>query len=173
MTEKEFLNNIANGQEDILQKFIDIMIESKTSYCVIGGLGVNAYVEPVVSLDLDIVVAIEKLDQLKPLLAKQFTLQEFEHSVNLSSKNSQLRIQLQTDPRYQSFLENSTTKNIMGYKMKVASLEDILSGKIWAYEDNKRRPSKRQKDLADIARIIETYPHYSQSIPEKIKSKLV
>ena len=61
MTEKEFLNGIANGQEDILQKFIDLIDQLKINYCVIGGLGVNAYVEPVVSLDLDIIVAIDRL----------------------------------------------------------------------------------------------------------------
>ncbi len=52
MTEKEFINNIANGQEDIIQKLVDLLEENKIGYCVIGGLAVNAYVEPVVSLDL-------------------------------------------------------------------------------------------------------------------------
>jgi len=36
----------------------------------------------------------------------------------------------------------------------VASLEDVLKGKIWAYSDEARRKSKRQKDLADMSRII-------------------
>ena len=173
MTEKEFLNGIANGQEDILQKFIDLIDQLKINYCVIGGLGVNAYVEPVVSLDLDIIVAIDRLDQLKETFLKDFTIQEFEHSVKLSTTKSRLRIKLQTDPRYQSFLKGSVNKNILGYEMKVATLEDILKGKIWACQDNKRRQSKRQKDLADIARIIEAYPHCLQSIPEPIRLKLV
>ncbi len=51
MTEKEFINSIANGQEDIIQKLVDLLEENKIGYCVIDGLAVNAYVEPVVSLD--------------------------------------------------------------------------------------------------------------------------
>jgi len=48
MTEKEFINNLANGQEDIIQKLSDLLDENEIGYCVIGGLAVNAYVEPVV-----------------------------------------------------------------------------------------------------------------------------
>jgi len=32
--------------------------------------------------------------------------------------------------------------------MKVARLEDVLQGKVWAYMDKTQRKSKRQKDLA-------------------------
>jgi len=60
----------------------------------------------------------------------------------------------------------------MGYKMKAASIEDIMKGKIWAYSDEQRRGSKRQKDLADILRIIESYPNLKNELPETIKSKL-
>jgi hypothetical protein len=43
-----------------------------------------------------------------------------------------------------------------------------LQGKIWAYNDGKRRKSKRQKDLADIYRIIEKYPRLKARIPKII-----
>lgn len=35
------------------------------------------------------------------------------------------------------------------------------------------RASKRQKDLADIARLIETYPHLKPDIPRDILAQLV
>jgi GTP-dependent phosphoenolpyruvate carboxykinase len=63
-------------------------------------------------------------------------------------------------------------KEILGYRMKVASLDNVLQGKVWAYMDNTRRRSKRQKDLADISRIIETYPELTTKIPQKIKDQL-
>jgi hypothetical protein len=66
-----------------------------------------------------------------------------------------LRIQLQTDPRYQKFVTSAVDKNVLGYTMKVAKIKDVLQGKIWAYSDTTKRKSKRQKDLADIFRIIE------------------
>ena len=56
--------------------------------------------------------------------------------------------------------------------MKVASAEDVLQGKIWAYSDEQRRKSKRQKDLADIVRLIEVYPSLSDLIPESIKKRI-
>ncbi len=49
MTKKEFMNSVSNGQEDILQQMLDLLNEKKIDYCVIGGLVVNAFVEPVVS----------------------------------------------------------------------------------------------------------------------------
>jgi len=150
MTEREFVNKVANGQEDIIQILIDLLDKNEIGYCVIGGLAVNAYVEPVVSLDLDIIVATNSINKLCQVAEKIFTIKEFEHSLNLKSPKSDLRIQVQTDPRYQAFISKANVKNVMGYDMKVAAIEDILQGKIWAYSDQKRRKSKRQKDLADI-----------------------
>jgi hypothetical protein len=78
---------------------------------------------------------------------------------------------LQIDPRYQAFIPRSSIKDIMGYKMKVATVEDVLQGKIWAYSDKQRRKSKRQKDLADIFRLVEAYPKLRDLLPESIKTE--
>lgn len=56
--------------------------------------------------------------------------------------------------------------------MRVASLEDVLQGKIWAYLDADRRKSKRQKDLADIARRVEAFPYLAERLPEEIRKTL-
>jgi hypothetical protein len=55
----------------------------------------------------------------------------------------------------------------------VARLEDVLHGKIWAVTDASRRPSKRQKDLADIARLLEAYPELRSQVPADVAAKLV
>jgi len=172
MTKKEFLNSVSNGEEDILQRFLDLLESKKIEYCVIGGLAVNAYVEPVVSLDLDIVIIASALEDLVAAAGKGFKVEKFTHSYNISSPKSDLRIQIQTDPRYQEFILRSLVREVMGYEMKVASLEDILRGKIWAYSDEQRRGSKRQKDLADIFRIVESYPKLKNKLPLSIKDKL-
>ena len=83
-----------------------------------------------------------------------------------------MSIQIQTDERYQSFIKSAVTKTILGYKMKVASLEDLLKGKIWAYSDEERRRSKRQKVLADILRLVETHPHLNDLLPDNIKNDI-
>ena len=173
MTTKEFMNSVANGQVDILQQFLDLLSDMKIDYCVIGGLAVNAYVEPVVSLDLDIVVAINAIDKLSKAAEKMFTIKEFSHSLNLQSPESDLRIQLQTDQRYQSFIDRAKSKKVMGYEMKVAVLEDVLQGKVWAYSDEQRRKSKRQKDLADIFRLVEAYPSLENLLPDSIRNTVI
>ena len=53
--------------------------------------------------------------------------------------------------------------------MNVAALEDVLKGKIWAYSDKERRKSKRQKDLADIMRLVETHSYLCDLLPEEIE----
>lgn len=172
MTRKEFLNAIANGKVDIVQAFLDTLSASNIDYCVIGGLAVNAYAEPVVSLDLDIVVAADDIEALIEAVKPHFKIQRFTHSVNLSTDKSDLRIQLQTDSRYQDFISRSESHTVLGYSMKVASVEDVFQGKIWAYSDDQRRKSKRQKDLADIVRLIEVYPVLADQLPASIKKRI-
>lgn len=173
MTGKEFLNSLAKGKTDILQLLLGILTETDSNYCMIGGLAVNAYVEPVVSLDVDIVVAVDSIQTVaNAARSKKMKVEEFPHSINLSGSDSDLRIQVQTDPRYQSFIASATMQEILGYEMKVASLENVLQGKLWAFMDEARRRSKRQKDLADISRIIETYPELTALLPQKVKDQL-
>ena len=173
MTGREFLNAVAKGEADLLQILLDILEETGAAYCVIGGLAVNAYAEPVVSLDLDLVVVAADTPRVREAaLAKGFKVSEFEHSVNLSMVGSDLRIQIQTDPRYQSFLPRAATCEVLGYQMAVAALEDVLQGKIWAHSDDRRRRSKRQKDLADITRLVETHPHLKAKLPPGLRSQV-
>jgi len=173
MIGKEFLNSLAKGRSDIVQLLLDILAKTGSLYCVIGGLAVNAYVDPVVSLDIDIVVAVEDVGAAG-LAAKErgLKVEQFEHSVNISSLHSDLRIQLQTDSRYQDFIPRAELRNILGYRMRVAILDDVLQGKVWAYMDQTRRRSKRQKDLADILRIIEAYPQLVSKLPPSLKEEL-
>jgi len=169
MTKKEFFHAISNGKVDVLQILLDTLAELKVNYCIIGGLAVNAYAEPIVSLDLDIIVAVDKLEVLCESLEGQFKIEKFAHSLNLSSNESDLRIQIQTDPRYQEFIDRAVNKTVLGYPMRVASMEDVLQGKIWAYSDDQRRKSKRQKDLTDIVRLVEVYPSLKHHLPEALQ----
>ena len=172
MTRKEFVKRIANSKVDFLQDFLDFRKKEKVAFCVIGGLAVNAYAEPVVSLDLDIVIAIRKLDKLLSSLPKRYSVKQFPNSVNISDPGSDLRIQIQKDGRYQLFISRAVKKNVLGYKMPVATIKDVLQGKIWSATDKTRRPSKRQKDLADILRLIEMKPGLAAGIPGALRKSL-
>ncbi len=172
MLGKAFMNTVANDKGDFLQEFLNILEEHQMSFCIIGGLAVNAYVEPVVSLDLDVVISIDQVDKLIKLLDAQFQVNREAHSINVSNTHSDLRIQIQTDPRYQEFISRSVRKTVLGYTIPVASIEDVLQGKIWAWRAPTRLPSKRQKDLADIVRLIETYPKLVSQLPDSLRKQV-
>jgi hypothetical protein len=168
-----FWRTVVADHSDFLGRVIGLLTEHGIRFCVLGGQGVNAYAEPVVSLDLDVVIAVDQLPEAERLLGKEFTLERFPHSLNVSASGSDLRVQIQTDPRYETFLAGASVRDILGLRLPVAKVEDILQGKMWAVLDPGRRPSKRQKDLADIARLIEVYPELRQKVPGEILARLV
>jgi len=77
------------------------------------------------------------------------------------------------DARYAPFVDRASRRLVLGMDLPVASVEDLLDGKVWAAMDPSRRPSKRQKDLADIARLIEAYPALRAALPPEILARLL
>lgn len=139
MIGKTFMNAVANGETDIVQVLLTLLNETGAAYCVIGGLAVNAYAEPVVSLDVDLVVVADRISDVQSAAESEgMKVQEFEHSINLSMSGSDLRVQVRTDVRYQDFISRAAPSNVLGYQMHVAALEDVLQGKVWAYSDQVR-----------------------------------
>jgi hypothetical protein len=106
---------VTADRSEFQDRLVALLAESGIGYCVIDGQAVNAYVEPVVSLDLDLAVATEDL----------------------------------------------------------ARAEAVMQGKLWAVQDPGRRPSKRQKDLADIARLLEAYPELRRLVPAPVLARLI
>ena len=172
MTAKEFANKIANGRQDFIEEFFSLLKKEKVKFCLIGGLAVNVYAEPVVSLDVDIVIVAAKIDSFVKLIKRKFKVAEFKHSINITAASSDVRIQIQKDERYQPFIKGARVKKVLGYSLPAAGIEDVLRGKIWAYSDKSRRQSKRQKDLADIMRLVEAKPELIEYLPAAIKGKL-
>ena len=168
-----FWKAVVEDRVDFLDRLIALFADHGIRYCLVGGQAVNAYAEPVVSLDLDVVIASDQLPQVESLLRDVFVVERFPHSLNVSVPGSDLRVQIQTDPRYFSFVDRATVRVVLGVELPVASLEDVLQGKLWAVTDPTRRSSKRQKDLADIARLIETHPTLRARIPAEVLSRLV
>ncbi len=164
---------VTQDRVDFLDEFLAILAENGIRYCVIGGQGVNAYAEPLVSLDLDVAVAAEDLGRVERLLSERFRVEQFEHSLNVSAAGSQLRVQIQTDPRYAAFVSRATPREVLGVTLQVAAVEDVLQGKLWAFLDETRRGTKRQKDLADIGRLIEAYPLLRERVPREVLDRLI
>ena len=147
--------------------------ESFGPYCLIGGLAVNCYVEPVYTLDADLVVVGSSLAGLCEYLQTQgFRIEGHPHSMNAITPESQLRIQFTTDERYQSFLDRCMEAEVLGVRVNVASLQDVAQGKLWAYADPRRRLSKRKKDELDLIRLAEAYPELKGLYPPELVEQI-
>ena len=168
-----FWRTVTMDHADLLERTLQVLEEADARYCVIGGQAVNAYAEPVVSLDLDLAMAPGEIERIEALFGPPIRTERFEHSVNLSAPGSDLRIQFQVDPRYHDFPARAEMREVLGHRLLVAKLEDVLRGKVWAASDPTRRASKRQKDLADIARLLENHPELRELVPQSILQRLI
>lgn len=168
----DFFRAVTHDERDLAGRCFALLDAEGVRYCVVGGQAVNAYAEPLVSLDLDLAVSSNDIERIPALLGKTFAVERFPGSVNIADPGSALRVRFLTDPRYFDFVERASTRTVLGIDLPVACLEDVFRGKIWAALDATRRPSKRQKDLADIARLLEGHPRLRTLTPPEILDKL-
>ena len=168
-----FWKAVTVDRSNLLERFFELFRAHHVRFCLIGGQAVNAYVEPVVSLDLDVVVAADQLPEAEAMLATAFNVERFPHSLNVSVPASDVRVQVQLDPRYAAFVERAIPREVLGLTLPVAALDDVLCGKVWAVQNSTRRGSKRHKDLADIARLLESYPQFRPAVPADVLARLI
>lgn len=172
MTATEMYESVTNGGASDFADVVTILNRNKP-WCLIGGLAVNCYVEPVYTVDVYLVVVTTKLSQIgRELEEAGFKVKQFEHSMNAQRSGSKLNVQFTTDARYQDFVKDATEREVLGIPVPVAQLENIIRGKVWAWEDEKRRSTKRKKDELDLMRIAETYPKMRHLVPAEIVKQL-
>ena len=70
MRARAFWKTVTVDRVDFLDRLIALLTDHGIRYCVVSGQGVNAYAEPVVSLDLDLAVALADLPRAEGLLTK-------------------------------------------------------------------------------------------------------
>jgi hypothetical protein len=168
MTSSEIFEAVTGSGSSDFALVVGIL-NRRGAWCLIGGLAVNCYVEPVYTLDADIVVIASELPVIKDELSNTgFSVEEFPHSLNARMPKSDLRIQFTLDPRYQEFVNDTAIRDVLGQHVPVASLANVVRGKIWAWSDEKRRLSKRKKDELDLIRILEAYPESRDLMPGEI-----
>ncbi len=173
MTDKRFYDWQTAGGTDDVMRFVACLERADIPWCAIGGIAVNHWAEePMVTRDVDFVVAVEAIAKTVELLeADGFIPTRFEWSVNFQG-SSRVSIQLSTEELYHSFPSRSVPADVHGILLRVASLEDTLTGKIAAWRDPSRRQSKRVKDLGDIIRLVEAHPHLFSGIPDELKAQI-
>ena len=173
MTAREIYDLTLRGGGNDFQIVVELLERLGTPWCLIGGLAVNAYAEPVYTADADFIVIATQLEFVCAELAGLgFLISPHRFSVNAHLPGSCLVIQITTYPRYQDFLGPATSHETLGVQCRVAALPDLFQGKLWAAADPERRPSKRLKDELDLVRIAENFPEYVEKLPPALRARL-
>ncbi|HUJ09892.1 MAG TPA: nucleotidyl transferase AbiEii/AbiGii toxin family protein [Verrucomicrobiae bacterium] len=170
MTSRDFFEWQTSGGAGDVRRLVDTLESRQIPWCMIGGLAVNHWAaEPLVTRDVDIVITAQRLEEaVAALEAAGFTAQRHEWSINLQGTGA-VTIQITTEGDYADFPQRAVAADVHGILMRVASREDTLTGKVRAWSDVQRRPSKRQKDLLDITRLVEAYPALWDRLPTELQ----
>ena len=173
MTLRQFYDWQTAGGGDDVSLLVSTLEGLKIPWCMIGGLAVNHWArEPMATADVDIVIAAGRVEEaVEALRVAGFKAKKFKWSVNLKGR-SKITVQISTEDFYHDFPARSKPADIHGIPMRVAAPEDTLRGKILAYQDLERRPSKRQKDLLDIMRLTESHPKLRKLLPLDLVKKI-
>jgi hypothetical protein len=154
-------------------RLVDTLEQAELPWCMTGDMAVNHWaVEPMVTQDVDLAVAIEEIERAVKVLGEAgFKSERHPWSINFKG-SSQVSIQLSTEDFYRDFPARSVPADVHGILMRVAALQDTLAGKIKAWSDPERRQSKRIKDLGDIARLVERHSHLRAQLPPRLLQRL-
>ncbi len=163
MSEAEFLAGITGSPND-LALAVRALRASGQPFCLIGGLAVNQYAAPMVTLDADFAIA-GAAGAAAALETEGFVVEEFPHSLNATQPGSRLRVQITINDRYASFPCRAVTGTIFGVEMPVACLEDVVQGKLWAAIDPAYLRNKRSADELDLMRLAESHPVVFDLVP--------
>jgi len=173
VTAKRFYDWQTVGGTDDVMRLVDCLERADIPWCAIGGVAVNHWAaEPMVTQDVDFVVATDALDRTVDILTEAgFRPERFQWLINFK-RHSRVSLQLSTEDFYRDFPARAIAADVHGILLRVASLEDTLKGKIKAWSDSARRQSKRIKVLGDVARLIETHPHLWGVLTEDLKQQI-
>lgn len=167
-----FWKAVLQDKSDFLEEVLGLLNDNRIRYCAIGGVAVNAYAAPVLTEDMDLVVASDEIERVKDLMRLRFKTREFEHSFNVYDPDSRLQVQFQLGNRFAGFVDRAQMLDVLGLTMPVADPSDLLRAKCDAALEPTRRLSKHFKDLADIVRLVEAFPELEDELPPGVSSML-
>lgn len=173
MTAKKFYDWQTAGGVDDVMLLVECLEKADIRWCAIGGVAVNHWAdEPMVTQDVDFVVATDSIDRTVGILSEAgFRAQKLDWSINFKGR-SKVSLQLSTEDFYRDFTARAVPADVHGILLRVASLEDTLRGKMKAWSDSARRQSKRIKDLGDIARLVESHAQLWELLTNDLKGQI-
>ena len=104
MTAREIYDLALRGGGNDFQATVELLERLGEPWCLIGGLAVNVYCEPVYTNDADFIVVTSQLELVCAELAGLgFTISRHRFSVNAQLPGSSLIVQFTTDPATRIF----------------------------------------------------------------------
>ncbi|MFN2507923.1 MAG: hypothetical protein ABR589_04025 [Chthoniobacterales bacterium] len=168
MTAAEIYESVTNGGTSTFAEAAAIF-DRHGPWCLIGGLALNHYVNPVYSTDADVVLAFENFLAVdRELMKAGYTVASCTAFLTAGKPDGRLWFDFHTAPRYQAFIGRAERAEVLGSRVPIASLSDLLQGKVWAWNHPGRLLSQRKKDELDLIRIGETYPELRDLMPPEI-----
>jgi hypothetical protein len=157
----------SDTKERPLRLVAELLNRAGVSYALIGGVAVQIRTtEPRTTLDID--VAVPRFDDVPraALLAAGFDhTGRHEHSDNWrappagpGSLRTAVQFSAEDEGIADAVAHAELTDLADGLRMRVATPADLIVLKLAAAAEPRRRPSKRQHDLADVVALMEEYP---------------
>jgi hypothetical protein len=167
-----------DSKEGPLKLIAQLLERERVPYALIGGVAVQLHTaEPRTTLDIDLAVNHYADVPRTALLAAGFEhTGRHDHSDNWRAPGhgplkQRTAIQFSAeDVGIADAVERANTVQLDGgVKLRLASVADLIVLKLAAAAEPKRRPSKREHDLADVLALLEEHPHErTRELTEKI-----
>ena len=180
MTEQQIYDGVVMSGTTDFAFVVEVLRRHGAGWCVIGGMAVNAYVRPVYTADLDmVVVAADLAPVLADLRAADFRVKEFPYSINAQRRagpteraSHMLMVQFSKAEEYQGFVDRAVLRPLLGLDVPVAAPLDLAQGKLSAWGNPLRREAKRSKDESDLLRLGEEFPEVYERLPVELRARL-
>jgi hypothetical protein len=159
--------SVGDSKETPLRLIAEILERERVPYALIGGVAVQVHTEePRSTLDIDLAVPRYADVPRAALLDAGFEhTGRHEHSDNWRAPGPgplKLRTVIQFSAEDVGIADAVAHAGIVdlhgGVRLRVATVADLISLKLFAAEEPKRRPSKRERDVADVLALLEQHP---------------
>ena len=156
-----------DSKEQPLRLVAQLLEREGVPYALIGGVAVQLHSEePRSTLDIDLAVPTYAQVPRAALLGAGFEhIGRHEHSDNWRAPGpgplmSRTAVQFSAeDEGLADAVEHAITVDLLGgVRLRVATVADLIALKLTAAEETKRRPSKKEHDVADVLALLEEHP---------------
>jgi hypothetical protein len=162
-------------KETPLRALAALLEAARTPYALIGGVAVQLHSrEPRTTRDIDIAVPTFADVPREALELAGFVHEErFAHSDNWRAPGPGTRAErtpVQFSAEDVGIADAVARAQLIdveaGLRLRVATAPDLVILKLAAAEEPRERSSKRQQDLADVARLVEEHPEVAEALPD-------